>query len=111
MKALGSPASVVVLVLAAALEVGGDAIVRKGLSGGGLGVVAVGFVVLGSYGIVVNLLQIDFSRLLGTYVGVFAFVSVLAGVLLFHEKVTRSVWLGLAVILCGSAIIQFGGRR
>ena len=110
MRQIGSTGSVVILVLAAVLEVGGDAIIRKGLRGGGLSVVAIGAVVLGSYGIVVNLLQVDFSKLLGVYVGVFAVVSVLAGALLFRERVATSTWAGLAVILCGSAIIQIGSR-
>jgi drug/metabolite transporter superfamily protein YnfA len=102
-------AALVVLIAAAALEVGGDAIIRKGLRGAALPVVALGFAVLGSYGVVVNLLQIDFSRLLGVYVGVFALVSVLAGAILFRERIASATWIGLAVILAGSAIIQFGG--
>src|SRR5690242_15281351 len=100
--------ALVVLVVAAILEVGGDAIVRAGLRGRGLPVVALGFLVLGSYGVVVNLLQLDFSRLLGVYIGVFALVSVLTGRYLFQERVPGSTWLGLAVILGGSLIIHLG---
>ena len=96
------------LVLAAVLEVGGDALVRAGLRGRGLVVVALGFVVLGSYGVVVNLLDLDFSRLLGVYIGVFALVSVLTGRLVFHERIPASTWSGLAVILAGSLIIHLG---
>jgi iron-sulfur cluster assembly accessory protein len=62
---MSSAVQMVVMVLAAALEVGGDALVRKGLRGAGVGLVALGFIVLGSYGIVVNRLALDFSRLLG----------------------------------------------
>jgi small multidrug resistance family-3 protein len=100
--------AVIVLVVAALLEVGGDAIIRKGLRGSGLALVALGFVVLGGYGVVVNLLHVDFSRLLGAYVGVFAIVSVLFGKLVFAERVANTTWLGLAVILLGSLIIQLG---
>ena len=98
----------VLFVAAAILEVGGDALIRRGLRGPGLGVVALGFVVLGSYGILVNLLPFDFSRLLGAYVGVFALVSVATGRIVFREAVPWSTWLGLAVILIGSAIIHLG---
>lgn len=98
------------LVAAAILEVGGDAIIRKGLRGKSAPFVVFGFVVLGSYGVVVNLLDLDFSRLLGVYVAVFAVVSVLVGQLVFAERIPRATWLGLAVIVLGSAIIQFGGR-
>ena len=78
------------------------------LRGSGMGMVAFGFVVLGGYGILVNLLQIDFSRLLGAYVGVFAIVSVLTGRLVFHDHVPASTWIGLAIILVGSLVIHVG---
>ena len=63
---------------------------------------------LGSYGVVVNLLPMDFSKLLGTYVAFFAVVSVLFGRFAFGDVVPMSTWLGLAVIVAGSAIIQIG---
>jgi len=43
-----------VFVAAALLEVGGDAVIRQGLRGGGWAFVAAGAVMLGGYGIVVN---------------------------------------------------------
>jgi drug/metabolite transporter superfamily protein YnfA len=95
-------------VCSAVLEVGGDALIRRGLRGGGLALIALGFVVLGSYGVVVNLLDLDFSRLLGAYVGVFAVVSVVVGRLAFGDLVPLSTWAGLAVILAGSLIIHLG---
>lgn len=98
--------SLVVLLLAALLEVGGDAIIRKGLRGSGMVLVALGFVVLGSYGVVVNLLHVDFSRLLGAYVGVFAVTSVVFGKTVFGEQISNATWAGLAVVLLGSLIIQ-----
>jgi drug/metabolite transporter superfamily protein YnfA len=97
-----------VLVAAAVLEVGGDAFIRKGLRAPALLLVVAGAVVLGSYGLVVNLLALDFSRLLGAYVGVFAIVSVVIGVLVFGDRVAPSTWVGLGVILAGSFIIQYG---
>jgi small multidrug resistance family-3 protein len=100
-----------IFVAAAALEVGGDALIRKGLRGGGLALVGLGFVVLGSYGLMVNLLRMDFSRLLGVYVGVFAVVSVLAGRFLFGDRVPTSTWAGLAIVLLGSLVIQAGALR
>lgn len=93
---------------AAVLEVLGDALIRKGLRGSGVALVAAGAIVLGSYGVLVNLLRVDFSRLLGAYVGVFAVVSVLVGRFLFQDVVPATTWVGLAVILAGSAIIHLG---
>jgi len=96
------------MFVAAALEVGGDALIRAGLRGSGVLLVVGGFVVLGSYGVVVNLLPMDFSKLLGTYVAFFAVVTVLFGRIAFGETIPTSTWLGLGVIVLGSAIIQIG---
>ena len=93
---------------AAAFEVGGDALIRKGLRGTAPALVLVGFLVLGTYGVVVNLIDLDFSKLLGAYVGIFAVMSVCTGRFVFHETVPATTWLGLGVILIGSAIIHIG---
>ena len=44
-----------IFFLAALLEVGGDALIRKGLRGFGAGFIVLGVAALGSYGIVVNM--------------------------------------------------------
>ena len=98
------------MTAAAVLEVGGDALIRKGLRGSGVALIVLGFVVLGSYGVVVNLLDLDFSRLLGAYVGIFAVVSVLAGRLVFRDAVSATTWWGLGVVLVGSLIIHLGNH-
>ena len=69
---------------------------------------AVGFAMLGSYGIIVNLVRWDFSQSLGVYVAVFATVAVLAGRYLFREVIPASTWVGLVIIIAGAAVIQFG---
>ena len=98
---------VAVLVLAALFEVGGDALIRAGLRGRGYLMIALGFAVLGSYGLVLNQIAIDFSKLLGAYVGLFALVSVLFGRFLFNEAIPIGTWLGLGIVLVGSAVIQW----
>ena len=100
----------VAFVLAALLEVGGDAAVRRGLRGGSLGFVLLGCVVLSGYGLMVNAIKWDFSRLLGVYVGFFALVSVLFSQTVLREHIPPSTWWGLALILAGGLIIQFGRR-
>ena len=97
-----------IFLAAAVLEVGGDAIVRKGMRGGGLAFMVFGFVMLGTYGVVVNLVPWDFSRLLGVYVAIFAAVSVLVGRFIFHEAVPVSTWVGIAIIMAGGLVVQFG---
>ena len=97
-----------IFIAAAVLEVAGDAVIRKGLRGSGIALIGGGFVMLGCYGLVVNILRWDFSRLLGVYVAVFAVVSVLAGRFAFAEVVPAATWVGLAIIVAGGLVIQFG---
>ena len=89
------------------LEVGGDALIRKGLRGGAFWLIAAGMAILGGYGLVVNTVRWDFSKLLGVYVAVFATVSILAGRFLFRERIPLATWMGLALIVLGGAVIQW----
>lgn len=99
-----------IFIGAAILEVGGDAVVRKGLRGNSLLIILTGCAMLGSYGVVVNTVKWDFSKLLGVYVAVFASISILFGRFVFEENIPNTTWLGLLVIVCGAMIIQFGNR-
>ncbi len=100
----------IVFIAAAILEVGGDAVVRKGLRGSALLIILIGFAMLGCYGVVVNMVKWDFSKLLGVYVAVFALVSILFGRFVFNESIPVPTWIGLLVIMGGAMIIQFGDR-
>lgn len=97
-----------ILIAAAVLEVAGDATIRRGLYGSGTVFIALGILMLGCYGIVVNTVRWDFSKLLGVYVSVFALVSILCGQFLFKEHVASSTWIGLSIIIAGGLVIQFG---
>ena len=108
---LRNPATVwLVFILAALLEVGGDASIRRGLRGGSLAFILTGGLVLASYGLMVNTIKWDFSKLLGVYVAFFALVSILVGRLVFREQVPPSTWCGLVLIFAGALLIQFGRR-
>ncbi len=100
-----------IFFVSAALEVGGDAMIRKGLRGSGIAAIVLGFLALGCYGLVVNLVKWDFSKLLGVYVAVFAVVSIVAGRFVFRETIAASTWIGLAIIVLGGMVIQFGGSK
>jgi len=93
---------------AAVLEVGGDAVVRMGLRGRGWPYVLAGCLMLASYGVIINLVKWDFSKLIGVYVAVFALVSTLTGRFLFEEHVPVSTWAGVGIIVLGAMVIQFG---
>jgi drug/metabolite transporter superfamily protein YnfA len=92
---------------AALLEVVGDATARRGLRSGSILFVLTGCGMLACYGLVVNSVKWDFSRLLGVYVGFFALVSVLFGGMVLRERIPPSTWLGLSLIMTGCMIIQF----
>jgi small multidrug resistance family-3 protein len=98
------------LLLAAVFEVAGDALIRHGLTNRTALYVVFGFLVLGSYGVVVNLVGLDFSRLIGAYVGWFTAVSIIVGSFVFQSRMTPSLWFGLGLVLAGSFVIQLGAR-
>jgi drug/metabolite transporter (DMT)-like permease len=50
----------------------------------------------------------DFSKVLPSYIVFFALVSLAFGHLVFREAIPVSTWLGVGVMLVGSAIVQFG---
>lgn len=99
-----------IFIGAAILEVSGDAVVRKGLRGSNLIIIMIGCVMLGAYGIVVNTVKWDFSKLLGVYVAIFALISILFGRFVFKENIPTTTWIGLVVIISGALIIQFGNK-
>ncbi len=99
-----------IFIGAAILEVSGDAVVRKGLRGSSLIIIILGCTMLGAYGIVVNTVKWDFSKLLGVYVAVFALTSILFGHFVFKENIPNTTWIGLVVIISGALIIQFGSK-
>jgi multidrug transporter EmrE-like cation transporter len=97
-----------IFLAAAALEVSGDAIIRRGLRSQGWTWVVGGGLLLATYGLTVNSVQWDFSKLIGVYVGAFALVSVLVGKFAFGEQVSMATWIGVGLILLGGLVIQFG---
>ena len=100
----------IIFIAAAVLEVGGDAVIRTGLKGRNLAFIVTGCLALSGYGLVVNTVKWDFSRLLGVYVALFALVSILCGRFVFKENIPFSTWFGLVFIMIGGLMIQFGPR-
>ena len=93
------------LVLAAALEVGGDALVRWGLRGGRWIGLVMGAAVLFGYGLSVNLPKWDFGRLMGVYIATFFVVSQTVAALAFHERLRAPTFVGGALIVAGGLVI------
>jgi drug/metabolite transporter superfamily protein YnfA len=99
-----------IFITAALLEVGGDAVIRRGLRSRSIYYILTGFLELSCYGLVVNSVRWDFSKLLGVYVAFFALTSILFGHFVFGESIPSSTWLGLLLIITGGLLIQFGQR-
>lgn len=101
----------VLLVLAAFLEVGGDALVRTGLHSAGSG--RSGFLIAGTavlllYGITVNLPDWDFGRLMGVYVALFFVAAQIVAYFGFGQTPTLPVCLGGGLIVLGGLVMTFG---
>jgi hypothetical protein len=100
-----------VLLIAAVLEVGGDALVRKGLHSstwiGRIELLALGGFVLLSYGVVVNLPTWDFGRLLGVYVALFFLVAQVINYISFSQAPTLPILVGGLLIMSGGMLITF----
>jgi drug/metabolite transporter superfamily protein YnfA len=97
------------LLLAAVLEAGGDALVRVGLHSPGIGVriafFVAGAVVLFAYGMAVNSPPWDFGKLLGVYVTLFFVVAQVINLAFFHVRPDMSIYVGGALIVAGGLVI------
>jgi small multidrug resistance family-3 protein len=102
--------TLLVLLSAAVLEAGGDAIVRSGIHASTNGIraalFAAGALVLFGYGWVVNAPPWDFGRLLGVYVVFFFVVAQLISWLAFGQKPGTAVLVGGLFIVTGGLIIS-----
>src|ERR1700733_8678102 len=97
------------LLLAATLEAGGDALVRIGLHSpslaGRAGLFAAGAIVLFAYGVAVNSPPWDFGKLLGVYVTLFFLVAQLINLIVFGIRPDLPIYAGGALILSGGLLI------
>ena len=91
-------------MLAALLEVGGDALIRMGLRGPGYWIVA-GALTLFAYGVLVNLSGFDFNRLMGIYIAVFFVVSQVISFIVFKQLPDDRIILGGGFIVAGGLLI------
>jgi small multidrug resistance family-3 protein len=108
----GSPFGLFVMLAGAALlEVTGDACFQSALyrSEGTQRAAwfTAGAVVLAAYGLLVNLPQWDFGKILGVYVVLFFLVAQVVAKVRFHQSPTLPVVVGGLFIVTGGAIITF----
>lgn len=102
--------SILILILAAALEAGGDALMRTGLHSSvmakRLGLFAVAAIVLFAYGWTVNAPPWDFGKLLGLYVVFFFLFAQLISWLVFKQTPSHLVLAGGCFIVAGGFLVS-----
>jgi drug/metabolite transporter superfamily protein YnfA len=106
--------ALLILMAAAVLEAGGDALVRSGIHASASSARALfwlaGALVLFAYGYVVNAPPWDFGRLLGIYVVFFFVVAQVISWAAFHQKPDRYVLIGGCFVIVGGLIVSAGSR-
>jgi hypothetical protein len=98
------------LIVATALEAGGDAIIRTALNSSSMLqrilLFASGAVMLFGYGTFLTSAPVDFGKLLGIYVVVFFLMAQLINFIAFQSRPTLPIIVGGAFIIAGGAIIS-----
>jgi len=106
--------TLLVLIGAALLEAGGDALVRLGMDNSGrtlrFALMAAGAVALFCYGYMVNAPRWQLGRLLGIYVSLFFVLAQVVAWVARGEKPSPAILIGGALIVTGGAVIWLGAR-
>lgn len=99
------------LVLATAMEVTGDAIVRIGIGQQAswlrLGCFAVGAALLFGYGYALNSAPIEFEKVVGIYIATLFVMWQVVGFAFFRHLPTMPILLGGGLIIVGGLIVAF----
>ena len=102
--------ALLILLVCAILEAGGDALARKGIhaesQSARIGFFALAAVVLFAYGWLVNRPPWSFGTLLGIYVVLFFVVAQTVSWVFFQERPTPAIWLGGALVVAGGVVMS-----
>ena len=111
MKLLANMPVLVFLIIATALEVSGDAIIRKSLfeyAGlARLGLFLLGAVLLAGYGTFLNLAPLEFGQVVGLYIATLFVMWQIITFVFFREVPTLPILLGGALIVAGGLVVSF----
>jgi drug/metabolite transporter (DMT)-like permease len=101
--------SILVLLVAAILEAGGDALMRVGLHKNVMSqrvlFFALAAIILFAYGWTVNAPPWDFGKLIGIYVVFFFLIAQLISWVGFKQTPSLAMWIGTALIVAGGVVI------
>jgi drug/metabolite transporter superfamily protein YnfA len=105
-------ATVLILLTAAALEAGGDALVRAGLHTNAarprILMFGAAAIILFAYGWMVNAPPWEFGRLLGLYVVFFFVIAQLLSWLVFKQVPSTTILVGGTLIVAGGIVVSLG---
>jgi small multidrug resistance family-3 protein len=113
MLSSGTVHAIAFLIVATAVEVSGDAVVRIALyNHAGLTVARVGLFVLGAalvfaYSTFLNLAPLEFREIVGLYIATLFVVWQIVNFAFFRTAPTAPVLLGGTLIVAGGAIVSF----
>jgi drug/metabolite transporter superfamily protein YnfA len=97
--------TIIILIAAAGLEVGCDALIRVGLRGR-YAIMAIGALALAAYGIIVNQSRLDFGKLMGAYIAIFFATSQIVAFGWFRVVPDMKTTIGGALMLIGGAVMM-----
>ncbi len=107
---MSRPLILLTLLVCALLEVGGDALVRRGMHAGSqaarVGFFVMAAAVLFAYGWLVNRPPWSFGTLLGIYVVMFFVVSQVVGWVAFGERPGVAMWVGGGLVVAGGIVMS-----
>jgi len=111
MKLLANMPVLVFLIIATALEVSGDAIIRKSLfeyAGlARLGLLLLGALLVTGYGTFLNLAPLEFGQVVGLYIATLFVMWQVINFVFFRELPTLPILAGGALIVTGGLIVSF----
>ena len=111
MKLLADMPVLAFLIIATALEVAGDAIIRKSLfehaGPARIALFLLGAVLLAGYGTFLNLAPLEFGQVVGLYIATLFVMWQLINFLFFRELPTAPILAGGVLIVAGGLIVSF----
>ena len=113
MKLLAGMPVLAFLIIATALEVSGDALIRKSLLGpdhvklARLGLFLLGAALLAGYGTFLNLAPLEFGQVVGLYIATLFVMWQIINFLFFRELPTLPILAGGVLIVTGGLIVSF----
>ena len=111
MKLLANMPVLVFLIIATALEVSGDAIIRKSLfeyAGlARLGLLLLGALLVTGYGTFLNLAPLEFGQVVGLYIATLFVMWQVINFLFFRDLPTLPILAGGVLIVTGGLIVSF----